>query len=136
MALESAIFNKLLLTLSEHVEMFQQNAKALATIDCLCSFAQTAAQYGYCKPLLHEGHELDLRESRHGLADIRGFESGQQPPRERGPTEEGEQQRNPGRHDRGTAVTSTPEPDHEHDQKDPTEPEGLRGHPNHSAGES
>jgi len=69
MALETALFEKLLQDLQEYIAPVQQNAQVLAILDCLCSFAETASTHRYCKPLLHEGEELIIQSGRHPVIE-------------------------------------------------------------------
>jgi DNA mismatch repair protein MutS len=41
----------------------------MAVLDNLCCFANNALQFNYKKPLLHEGDELDLKDSRHPVIE-------------------------------------------------------------------
>jgi DNA mismatch repair protein MutS len=41
----------------------------LAELDCLLCFANNALQYNYKKPLLHEGPEMELKNSRHPVIE-------------------------------------------------------------------
>jgi DNA mismatch repair protein MutS len=41
----------------------------LAVLDCLTCFANNALHYNYRKPILHEGRELDLKQSRHPVIE-------------------------------------------------------------------
>jgi DNA mismatch repair protein MutS len=45
------------------------NGNVLAILDCLICFAENALKYNYKKPLLHNGLELDLKESRHPVIE-------------------------------------------------------------------
>lgn len=67
--LEAAIYEKLVATLQEYILPMQQNAQVLATLDCLCSFAITAAKNNYCKPLMHDADDLELKGSRHPVIE-------------------------------------------------------------------
>ena len=69
MAIEEEIFNRLLLELQDYIAPMQINGNILATLDCLCTFAQNALHYQYKKPLLHEGFELNMKESRHPVIE-------------------------------------------------------------------
>ena len=44
-------------------------AEALAEVDVLCALAQTAAENGYCRPEIHTGHELLIRDGRHPVVE-------------------------------------------------------------------
>jgi DNA mismatch repair protein MutS len=41
----------------------------MAVLDNLCCFANNALQYNYKKPLLHDGFEMDLKDSRHPVIE-------------------------------------------------------------------
>jgi DNA mismatch repair protein MutS len=47
----------------------QVNGNVLGIMDCLICFANNAIQNNYKKPDIHEGKELDLRESRHPVIE-------------------------------------------------------------------
>jgi DNA mismatch repair protein MutS len=69
LAIELALYDQLLQDLQPYISAIQQNAQVLAQLDCLLSFAETALLYQYKKPELHEGHILDLKESRHPVIE-------------------------------------------------------------------
>lgn len=69
LAIELELYDRLLQDLQPYIAAIQQNAQVLAQLDCLISFAETALQYQYKKPELHEGHVLDLKESRHPVIE-------------------------------------------------------------------
>jgi DNA mismatch repair protein MutS len=47
----------------------QQTANALATLDVLCSFAETARLFHYCRPKLNHSLRLCLKDARHPVLD-------------------------------------------------------------------
>ncbi|MFV1995516.1 MAG: DNA mismatch repair protein MutS, partial [Verrucomicrobiales bacterium] len=53
----------------EHLEEIQQSAEALATLDVLCSFAETARLFSYTRPRLNESKNLFIEDGRHPLLD-------------------------------------------------------------------
>lgn len=67
--IESMIYEKLLWELQDYIAPMQVNATILAVLDCLTCFAQNALQYHYSIPIVHEGYELDLKESRHPVIE-------------------------------------------------------------------
>jgi DNA mismatch repair protein MutS len=69
LVIEMALYEKLLQDLQEHIAAMQSNGQILAVLDCLICFAVNAIQYNYKKPQLHEGHKLDLKESRHPVIE-------------------------------------------------------------------
>jgi DNA mismatch repair protein MutS len=69
--IETELFEQLVLALQEYIAPIQTNGQVLGILDCLACFAANALQYGYKKPLLHEGFELDLKDCRHPVIERR-----------------------------------------------------------------
>ena len=69
LAIELNLYDALLLALQDYIAPIQVNANILATLDCLICFAENAIQFNYKKPELHEGFELELKESRHPVIE-------------------------------------------------------------------
>lgn len=69
MAIEMELYDRLLVQLQEYIGPMQANGHILAILDCLVCFADNALRYNYKKPQLHEGHELEFRESRHPVIE-------------------------------------------------------------------
>ena len=67
--IEAGLYNNLLLELHDYIAPLQVNGNILATLDCLLCFAVNAVQYNYKKPDLHEGLQLQLKESRHPVIE-------------------------------------------------------------------
>jgi DNA mismatch repair protein MutS len=67
--LESMIYDQLLNELQEYILPMQKNAQVVAILDCLCSFAQNAIKFNYCKPTLHDDAELELQSARHPVIE-------------------------------------------------------------------
>jgi DNA mismatch repair protein MutS len=68
-SIEIDLYEKLLLELQDYIAPMQVNGNVLAVLDCLICFANNALHYNYKKPQLHEGNELDLKESRHPVIE-------------------------------------------------------------------
>lgn len=66
---EQRIFNDLVNELQDYLNPLQANGHAMATLDCLCCFAANAMAYRYKKPEIHEGDELDIKDSRHPVIE-------------------------------------------------------------------
>jgi DNA mismatch repair protein MutS len=47
----------------------QQTATAIATLDVICSFAEIARLFGYCRPELLEEPRIEIRDGRHPVLD-------------------------------------------------------------------
>ncbi|MDP4286219.1 MAG: DNA mismatch repair protein MutS [Bacteroidota bacterium] len=67
--LEQTIFEHLLNELQDYIAPMQMNGHVLALLDCLTCFANNAVQFKYKKPVVHEGHQLDLKSSRHPVIE-------------------------------------------------------------------
>lgn len=68
-AIEASLYDQLLTALQQYIAPMQVNGSILAILDCLLCFAGNALQYNYKKPVVHEGMELDLKESRHPVIE-------------------------------------------------------------------
>jgi DNA mismatch repair protein MutS len=69
LSIELDLYDKLLLELQDYIAPIQVNGNVLAVLDCMLCFAGNALQYNYKKPELHDGLELDLKESRHPVIE-------------------------------------------------------------------
>ncbi len=67
--LETQIFNSLVAFLSQYIEIFQADAKLIAKIDCLSSFAQAAIEYKYCHPVINNSDSIKITEGRHPVIE-------------------------------------------------------------------
>jgi DNA mismatch repair protein MutS len=68
-AIEQQIFQELLNELQDYIAPMQVNGHVMAVLDNLCCFANNALQYNYKKPLLHDGFDMDLKDSRHPVIE-------------------------------------------------------------------
>lgn len=67
--LEQQIYNDLLAYISLHLKQLQADAKAVATVDCLHSFATLAVERNYCRPTLDDGLKIELKAARHPVIE-------------------------------------------------------------------
>ena len=68
-ALESALFAGLVGDLMQYVQIIQKNARLIAEIDVLLSFAQTANEYKYNCPVVNDSEIVDIKEGRHPVIE-------------------------------------------------------------------
>lgn len=68
-SLELKLFDELLLALQNYILPVQQNAQAMARMDCLLVFASNAVQYRYRRPVINDGYQLTIREGRHPVIE-------------------------------------------------------------------
>ncbi len=67
--LERQLFDELLHKIANESPRIQQTAAAIARLDVLTAFAQTASQNGYTKPVVDRGDELVIQEGRHPVIE-------------------------------------------------------------------
>ncbi len=67
--LEAELFDEIRKFVAAEAIAIQNNARLIALIDCLISFAECAESYKYTKPIVHDGDELEIIESRHPVVE-------------------------------------------------------------------
>lgn len=67
--IEQRIFQSLLQNAMDFVSPIQQNAKIIAQVDCLLSFAEIARANDYVKPAITENTALDIKSGRHPVIE-------------------------------------------------------------------
>lgn len=67
--LENQLFNEIRTSVAEETEKIQNNARLIAMLDCLLSFAECADQYKYVKPLITEKNNLNIVAGRHPVVE-------------------------------------------------------------------
>lgn len=67
--IETELFKQVRATVCDETRRLQATARALATLDCLCALAETAARRNYVCPVLHDGDEIDIRNGRHPVVE-------------------------------------------------------------------
>jgi len=67
--LEQEIFSKLIQYIINFVQPVQQNANGIAQLDCLLSFAKTAIDNNYVRPILDESTDLEIKNGRHPVIE-------------------------------------------------------------------
>ncbi len=66
-----------MLELQDYIAPIQVNGNVLAVLDCILCFSSNALQYNYKKPVIHDGFELELKDSRHPVIE-RNLAAGEQ----------------------------------------------------------
>ena len=67
--LEEKLYHDLVLLAAGYLDSIQQNAKNIAILDCILSFAFIATKYNYCRPTVDESHLLKIIEARHPVIE-------------------------------------------------------------------
>ncbi len=68
-ALETSLYNELVLALSDYISAIQLNSFILAQTDCLLSFAVCSQNYGYFRPEINDSTEIEITEGRHPVIE-------------------------------------------------------------------
>lgn len=68
-AIEQKYFQALVLDAAEYVTQIQQNARILATVDCLLSFAEVARKNNYSQPKISDTDALEIKDGRHPVIE-------------------------------------------------------------------
>ena len=68
-ALETNLYDELVLALSEYISAIQLNSSILAQTDCLLSFAICSKNYGYFRPEVNESTEIVIKDGRHPVIE-------------------------------------------------------------------
>ena len=69
LALETRLFNELVLALTEYIPPIQMNANLIGRIDCLLSFAKAAEANKYIRPIVSDSDKIDIKGGRHPVIE-------------------------------------------------------------------
>ena len=69
LSLEQALFNDIVASLMDYVQVVQRNSQLIARVDVLLSFAKIAKYNDYTKPILDDSFALDIKEGRHPVIE-------------------------------------------------------------------
>ncbi len=67
--IEQRLYLELVQFACDYVEAIQQNARVLARIDCLASFASISKKNRYAKPIISDDRIIDIKEGRHPVIE-------------------------------------------------------------------
>lgn len=69
LALETQLFNNLVISLTDYIATIQINASLIARLDCLLSFTVIAQKNNYVRPHLSDNDVLDIKDGRHPVIE-------------------------------------------------------------------
>jgi DNA mismatch repair protein MutS len=67
--IEQRLFGEMVLYAADFIPQIQQNARVIAVIDCLLSFAAVARANRYTKPEINESTQLEIKAGRHPVIE-------------------------------------------------------------------
>ena len=69
LSLEAQLFAELVVAMQQYIADIQTNATLIAQLDCLLSFAKTAEENRYVRPVISDDCVLDIRQGRHPVIE-------------------------------------------------------------------
>jgi DNA mismatch repair protein MutS len=69
LAIETRLFNDLVLSLVEYITAIQLDANLIAQLDCLLSFTKVSAENKYVRPEVTDTDVLDIKQGRHPVIE-------------------------------------------------------------------
>ncbi|NNE55524.1 MAG: DNA mismatch repair protein MutS, partial [Flavobacteriales bacterium] len=69
LALETKLYNELVVALGQYITLIQNTARVVAQVDCLLSFAKIALRNNYVRPAMNEGYGINIKEGRHPVIE-------------------------------------------------------------------
>jgi DNA mismatch repair protein MutS len=69
LALETRLFNEVRAGIAARTEEIQENARAVAALDCLSSLAEAAVEYRYTRPEVNDSLRLEIVRGRHPVIE-------------------------------------------------------------------
>ncbi len=67
--LEQQLFSQLVLWMHVYINPIQETAKGIATLDCLCGFAELARENRYVAPVMNDSTALHITQGRHPVIE-------------------------------------------------------------------
>ena len=69
LAIETELYNTLLQEASRYIRPLQANARIIAAIDVMISFAEISISNRYCRPEINDSDIIDIKEGRHPVIE-------------------------------------------------------------------
>ena len=69
LALETRLFNELVVALAEYTPAIQIDANLIGRLDCLLSFSTSAQENKYIRPVVDESDVIDIHQGRHPVIE-------------------------------------------------------------------
>ena len=69
LALENRLYTELITFVQQYMQQLQIDAQLVAEIDCLLSFAKTAVEHHYVRPVIDDSQIIDIKQGRHPVIE-------------------------------------------------------------------
>jgi DNA mismatch repair protein MutS len=68
-SIEFRLYQELILSMADYINMIQVNAGLIGQLDCLISFAITSEENNYVRPEMNESFAIDIKDGRHPVIE-------------------------------------------------------------------
>ena len=69
LALETRLYNELVLGIADYISTIQLNAAMIGRLDCLLSFSKLAKENNYNCPVINDSEVIDIKQGRHPVIE-------------------------------------------------------------------
>ena len=69
LGLETKLYAETVQFVQQYIVELQRDAKLIAELDCLLSFAKTAVEHRYVRPVIDESNIIDIKQGRHPVIE-------------------------------------------------------------------
>ena len=69
LGLETKLYAETVQYVQQYIVELQRDAKLIAELDCLLSFAKTAVEHRYVRPVIDESNIIDIKQGRHPVIE-------------------------------------------------------------------
>ena len=69
LSLETEIYSNIVRSIKKYIDALQLDAAVIGELDCLLSFAKTAVENRYVRPVVTESNVLDIKQGRHPVIE-------------------------------------------------------------------
>ena len=69
LAIETRLFNELVVSLIDYIAAIQLNSNLIAKLDCLLSFTKVSAENKYVRPEINDSDVIDIKQGRHPVIE-------------------------------------------------------------------
>lgn len=67
--LQTRLYGEMVQYVQQFITQLQQDASLIAELDCLLSFARTAVEHRYVRPVIDDSNIIDIRQGRHPVIE-------------------------------------------------------------------
>ena len=69
LAIETRLFNELVISLTDYIATIQLNSNVIAQLDCLLSFSKVSSENKYVRPEINDSDVIDILQGRHPVIE-------------------------------------------------------------------